>query len=118
MLWNEHGPCRTDHPVCAFASLGAATPPLRGGEWRSYIRSLLKVDLRPQFHQPSAHDLEYVPPRVILHLVSRLLVQDGVAVENVVHVEVRLHLSPLAELEDPAETQIELFDPLPVECVQ
>ena len=24
---------RSDHPVCAFASLGAATPPLRGGEY-------------------------------------------------------------------------------------
>jgi len=24
---------RSDHPVCAFALLGAATPPLRGGEW-------------------------------------------------------------------------------------
>src|SRR5205823_10994286 len=23
---------RSDHPVCAFASLGASTPPLRGGE--------------------------------------------------------------------------------------
>ena len=78
----------------------------------------LKVDLCPQFHQPSAHNLEYVPPRVILRLVSRLLVQDGVAVENVVDVEVRLHPSRLTELEDPAETQIELFDPLPVKCVQ
>src|SRR5881296_2546969 len=26
---------RSDHPVCAFASLGASTPPLRGGEWPS-----------------------------------------------------------------------------------
>src|SRR5213594_2460822 len=24
---------RSDHPVCAFASLGASTPPLRGGEF-------------------------------------------------------------------------------------
>ncbi len=23
---------RSDHPVCAFATLGASTPPLRGGE--------------------------------------------------------------------------------------
>src|SRR5881296_801480 len=26
------GFCRSDHPVCAFAPLGASTPPLRGGE--------------------------------------------------------------------------------------
>src|SRR5438876_278215 len=76
-----------------------------------------EVELCAQFHQASAHDLEYVPPRVILHLVSRLLVQDGAVIENVVDVEIRLHLSPLAELEDPAETEIELFDPLSVECV-
>ena len=76
----------------------------------------LKVDLRPQLHQPSAHDLEYVPPRVIRGSgVSRLLVQDGVAVENVVDVEVRLHLSRFAELEDATETQIELFNALPVQ---
>src|SRR5438309_11029943 len=24
----------SDHPVCAFALLGASTPPLRGGDWR------------------------------------------------------------------------------------
>src|SRR5438874_11213381 len=24
---------RSDHPVCAFASLGASSPPLRGGEY-------------------------------------------------------------------------------------
>ena len=76
----------------------------------------LKVDLSPQFHQPSAHNLEYVPPRVIRGSgVSRLLVQDGVAVENVVDVEVRLHLSRFAELEDATETQIELFNALPVQ---
>src|SRR6058998_3989971 len=27
---------RTDHPVCAFASLGASTPPLRGGECKDH----------------------------------------------------------------------------------
>src|SRR6058998_1437491 len=27
---------RSDHPVCAFAALGASTPPLRGGEYTSY----------------------------------------------------------------------------------
>src|SRR5437660_11038958 len=76
----------------------------------------LKINLRSQLHQPSAHNLEYVPPRVILRLVSRLLVQDGVVVENVVDVEVRLHLLRLSEPEDPAETEIELFNALPVQC--
>src|SRR5256712_13412070 len=27
--------CRSDHPVCAFALLGASSPPLRGGEYPS-----------------------------------------------------------------------------------
>src|SRR5207249_8027348 len=79
----------------------------------------LEIDLRSQFYQPSAHDLEYVPPRVIRGSGgARLLAQDGLVVDNVVDVEVRLHPSSLAELENPAETQIELFDPLPVKCVQ
>src|SRR6266516_2614841 len=40
--------CRSDHPVCAFASLGAATPPLRGGEWRPRDRPA------PWQHVPTA----------------------------------------------------------------
>ena len=81
------------------------------------IYALLKVELRPQFHQPSAHDLDHVSPRVILRLVPCLLVQDGVVVENVVHVEVPLQLHRVAEPEDSAETNIELFDPLSIEYV-
>src|SRR5262249_19679952 len=82
----------------------------------SRVVSYSKVELRAQFDQTAAHDLYHVPPRVILHLVARLLVQDGAVIENVVHVEVRLHLPRLAEPKDPAETEIELFDPLSVQC--
>ena len=70
-----------------------------------------------EFDQAPAHYLDHVPPRVILHLVACLFVQDGAVVKNVIDVEVRLHLPHLAEPEDPAETEIELFDPLPVSCI-
>ena len=77
----------------------------------------LKVDLCPQFHQPSAHNLEYVPPRVIRGSgVARLLVQDGVVVENVIDIEIRLNLARIGQPEEPAETEVELFDALSVEC--
>jgi len=36
---------RSDHPVCAFAPLGASTPPLRGGECsrRGFLASLVAL---------------------------------------------------------------------------
>ncbi len=39
------GFCRSDHPVCAFAPLGASTPPLRGGECsrRGFLASLVAL---------------------------------------------------------------------------
>src|SRR5437870_11845832 len=42
---------RSDHPVCAFASLGADTPPLRGGEFLAIIFSVYAGI--PRFSGPS-----------------------------------------------------------------
>src|SRR6267143_1895866 len=77
----------------------------------------LKVQLRAKFDQTSAHDLYRVPPLVIREAVPRLFVQDGAVVENVIHVEIGLHFTAIGQPEEPAETEIELFDPLPEEGV-
>src|SRR5215467_6180795 len=85
---------------------------------KSVVNSLfLKVELSAQFHQPPAHDLYRVPPLVVLETVPRLLVEDGAVVEKVIDVKVSLQLLRLAQPEDPAETEVKLFDPLSVECV-
>src|SRR5439155_27175995 len=42
MVSSAKHPGRSDHPVCAFASLGASTPPLRGGEFWPLLSSLLR----------------------------------------------------------------------------
>ena len=82
------------------------------------IRALfLESVLSAEFDQAPAHDLYRVPPLVILQTIPRLLVEDGAVVENVIDVEIRLHLARIAQPEEPAETEIELFDPLPVERV-
>src|SRR5262249_9562911 len=76
-----------------------------------------KVELRTQFDQTAAHDLDCIPQLIVLKTVARLLVENGIVVENVIDIEVRLQLPRLAEPENPAKTEIELFDPLPVEGV-
>src|SRR4029434_1278819 len=77
----------------------------------------LERELAADFDESSAHDLYCVPPLVIRRVVPRLLVEDRVFVESVVNVDVRLHSGLSPEREEPAETKIQLFDPLPVERV-
>src|SRR5437899_6449829 len=58
----EASPCRTRasrHPVCAFALLGASTPPLRGGECCSPSRCYAQI---PGGRAKSVHGRRHSPP--------------------------------------------------------
>src|SRR6266446_6209736 len=81
---------------------------------RPPLQYLLERVLSAEFDQAPAHDLYRVPPLVVLETIPRLFVEDGAVVENVIDVDIRLYFAPLTQREEPAETQIELFDPLPV----
>src|SRR5439155_14736365 len=70
----------------------------------------LEIVLSAEFDQAPAHDLYRVPPLVILETIPRLLVQDGAVIENVIHIDIRLHLARIGQPEEPAETEIQLFD--------
>src|SRR2546427_511890 len=79
--------CRSDHPVCAFALLGASSPPLRGGEYPSsaaaqFIQDLfglahvqvfveLTVDLGHQQHWNQCRSLSGVEREQLVELVLR-----------------------------------------------
>ena len=73
--------------------------------------------MRADLEQAPAHDLYRVHPLVIRGGVPRLLVEDGVPVEDVIEVEVPLHFGPPRYRERPAETEIQLLDPIVVDRV-
>ena len=72
----------------------------------------LEGELGAEFQQAPAHNLDHVPPLVIRGLVPRLLIEDGVPVEDVIDVEIPLQPGP-AYREEPTETEIQLCDPFP-----
>ena len=73
-------------------------------------------ELGAELEQPPAHNLDRVHPLVILGTVPRLLVEDGAPVEDVVGVDIPPQLRS-SHREGPAKTEIQLLDPIVVECV-
>src|SRR5262249_53393053 len=68
-------------------------------------------ELGAEFGQSPAHDLYRVHELVIGVAVPRLLVEDGARVEDVIEVDIPLQPA-LPQREDPAETEIQLRDPI------
>ena len=79
--------------------------------WCRRLAALLENKLGAEFEQAPAHDLYRVHELVIRVAVARLLVEDGAPVEDVIEVEIPLQLG-LSYREGPAETEIQLHDPI------
>src|SRR6266850_7856135 len=77
----------------------------------------LEAQLGAELEQAPAHDLNRVPPQVIRGAVPRVLVENSAPVEDVIEVEIPLQLAPPHQIEDPAEAEIHLPDPIAVERV-
>src|SRR5688500_3846670 len=74
----------------------------------------LERQLRADLDDASAHDLDRAPPR---GAVTGVLVQHRILVEDVVDVEVRLNPRTGVQVDETAEPEIDLLDPLPVHRV-
>ena len=71
-------------------------------------------DSKTPIHTKEEHD--GIPSGILRLAIAPFEKPVGV-IENVIHIDIRLHLARIGQPEEPAETEIQLFDPLPEERV-